>query len=153
MILKSIMSVVVLAAFVSTDGVAQQSVSPAKGQSAEQQKLDESECYTMAKGQTGFDPAKATAAAPQESVGGERARGAVRGAVGGAAVGAMAGDAGKGAAVGAGVGVVAGGVRQRRKKARNEEAAAQQQKAVAQQQQNFQQAYGVCLESRGYTVR
>jgi hypothetical protein len=43
---------------------AQQYVYPAKGQSAQQQKKDESACHTWAVQQTGFDPAKAQAAAP-----------------------------------------------------------------------------------------
>ena len=66
MISKSITSVALLAALASAPAVAQQLIYPAKGQSAEQQKKDEAECYAWAKGQTGYDPAQATqyAAAP-----------------------------------------------------------------------------------------
>lgn len=156
MISKSIMSIAVLAALVSAPAIAQQVIYPAKGQSAAQQQKDEAECYTWAKGQTGYDPAQATAyasAPPQQEIGGERVRGAARGAAGGALIGAIAGDAGKGAAIGAVGGTMVGGARQRRKRDENDQAAAQYQQAAGQQQQNFQRAYGACFEGRGYTVR
>ena len=129
-----------------------QYVYPAKGQSAAQQKKDESECYTWAVQQSGVDPAKpAAAAAPAQPApvtgSGTRAKGAATGAV---IAGATGGDAGRGAAAGA----VAGGVVQRN---RNRNAAAQQDQAAAQQQQagqaSFQKARAACLEGRGYTVK
>lgn len=156
MISKSIMSIAVLAALVGAPAIAQQVIYPAKGQSAAQQQKDEAECYTWAKGQTGYDPAQATqyaSAPPQQEIGGERVRGAARGAAGGALIGAIAGDAGKGAAIGAAGGTMVGGSRQRRKRDENDQAAAQYQQAAGQQQQNFQRAYGACFEGRGYTVR
>lgn len=156
MTLKSITSAVLFTAFVSSSAIAQQVIYPAKGQSAAQQQRDEAECYAWAKGQTGYDPAQASqyaVAPPQQSVGGERIRGAARGAAGGAAIGAIAGDAGKGAAIGAIGGTLLGGARQRDKQASNDQAAAQQQQATAQQQQYFQRAYATCFEGRGYTVR
>ena len=156
MIPRSIMSIAVLAALTSAPVIAQQVIYPAKGQSAAQQQKDEAECYTWAKGQTGYDPAQATqyaSAPPQQEIGGERVRGAARGAAGGAVIGAIAGDAGKGAAIGAVGGTMAGGARQRRKQDENNQAAAQYQQAAGQQQQNIQRAYGACFEGRGYTVR
>jgi len=165
MISKSVISVVMLVAIVSTSAQAQQIIYPAKGQSAAQQQKDDAECYAWAKGQAGYDPAQATQYAPpppppQQSTGGERTRGAVRGALGGAAIGAIAGDAGKGAAIGAVGGVMVGGAKQRNKQEANQQAnaqyqqqAAQQQQYTAQQQQNFQRAYGACFEGRGYTVK
>ena len=156
MIAKSITAVVLLAALASAPAVAQQLIYPAKGQSAEQQKKDEAECYTWAKGQTGYDPAQATqyaAPPPPPQHEGERARGAARGAAGGAVVGAIAGDAGKGAAIGAAGGTMAGGARQRRKQEDYQNTTAQQQQAAAQQQQQYQRAYAACFEGRGYTVK
>ena len=127
---------------------AQQYVYPAKGQSKEQQKKDESACYSWAVQQTGYDPAKAPAAStpPTTATGttpGAGARGAVRGAVVGEVVG---GDAGTGAAVGA---VAARG------QSRRQNAAAQQQAQAAnqQQQQQFGKARAACLEGKGYTVK
>ena len=129
-------------------GFAQLYVYPAKGQSAQQQKKDESACYSWAVQQTGFDPAKAPAAAPPPTTAtgttpGAGARGAVRGAVVGEVVG---GDAGTGAAVGA---VAARG------QSRRQNAAAQQQAQAAnsQQQQAFGKARAACLEGKGYTVK
>lgn len=154
MMSKLTVSFTIFVALVSTSAIAQLTVYPAQGQSAQQQQKDEAECYAWAKGQSGYDPAQAAQYAAQQSVGGERVGGAARGALGGAAIGAIAGDAGKGAAIGAVGGTVLGGARHRQKQASNDQAAQQQQQqAIAQQQQNFQRAYAACFEVRGYTVR
>jgi hypothetical protein len=156
MISKLTVSFTIFVALVSTSAIAQLTVYPAKGQSAQQQQKDEAECYAWARSQSGHDPAQATqypVPAAQQSVGGERLGGAARGALGGAAIGAIAGDAGKGAAIGAVGGTMLGGARQRQKQASNDQAAQQQQQAIAQQQQSFQRAYAACFEGRGYTVR
>ena len=162
---KLVMSILVVAGFLNVPVcAAQQIIYPAKGQSAQQQSKDEAECYAWAKGQTGYDPVQATQyvapPVPQQSVGGERARGAVGGAVGGAVIGGIAGDAGKGAAIGATVGVMKGEAARRKKQAANQQAVAQQQEATvrqqqaaAQQQQNFQRAYAACFEGRGYVIK
>ncbi len=127
---------------------AQQYVYPAKGQSPDQQKKDESACYSWAVQQTGFDPAKAQAAAPPPTTAtgttpGAGVRGAARGAVVGEVVG---GDARTGAAAGA---VAA------RSQSRRQNAAAQQQAQAGtqQQQEAFGRARGACLEGKGYTVK
>lgn len=155
MISKSIMSVAVIAVFVSTSALAQQIIYPAKGQSAKQQQKDEAECYAWAKGQTGYDPAQATqyvAPPPAQTkpVGGGMAKGAVVGGVIGAAGG---NDVGTAAAKGAVVGGLMRGAKNRGAEQQQQQAAAQQQQASAQQQQNFQRAYGACFEGRGYTVK
>lgn len=133
---------------------AQQYVYPAKGQSAQQQKSDESACYTWAVQQTGFDPAKpppqAAAAPPTTATGttpGAGVRGAARGAIVGEVVG---GDAGTGAAVGA---AAARGQSRRQNAAAAGQAQQQQQQASTQQQQSFAKARAACLEGRGYTVK
>ena len=141
---------------------AQQSISsslgvityPSKGQSAQQQSRDEGECYTWAKQQTGIDPV-ATASQPTKQEGpavggGERVQGAARGAVGGLAIGAIAGDAGKGAAIGAVAGTMVGGHRARKNKAAQEQQAEQAKAGTLQQ---FNKAFGVCMEGRGYSVK
>ncbi len=113
----------------------QQMVYPAKGQSAEQQQKDESECYTWAVQQSKYDPANPPQAAQAQTapVTGSGAR--VRGAAAGAAVGAIGGnDVGNAAAKGA----VVGGVAQRN---RNRGAAAQANANAQQQQQAGQQAF------------
>ena len=122
-------------------------VYPAKGQSAQQQKKDDGACYSWAKSNTGIDPAVVAQAPPPPSGpavgGGERLKGAARGAV----VGEIAGGHG---AEGAAAGVVVGGARARRNQA------AQQQQAQdhkAQALGRFYQAYGACMEGRGYTVK
>ena len=136
-------------------------VYPGKGQSKQQQEKDQFECYTWAKGQTGFDPmAPPTATAPppaKEAPVGGVGRGAARGAVGGVAVGAIAGDAGKGAAIGAASGALIGGMRRRDQVAREEQKQdqwAQEQTANYQQgRSNYNRAYSACLDGRGYTVK
>ena len=130
-------------------------VYPAKGQSAEQQKKDDAECYAWAKQTTGIDPAVVASSPPPQQTGpaaggGQRVRGAARGAAGGAAIGAIAGDAGEGAAIGAVVGTMAGG-----RQARQQQAA-QNQHAVSQQQElinTHQRAFSACMEGRGYTIK
>jgi hypothetical protein len=131
---------------------AAQVVYPAKGQSADQQKKDESACYSWATQQTGFDPAKPPpAAAPAQPApvtgSGARARGAAAGAVIG---GASGGDAGQAAVAGAAVGAS----RQRRE---NRQVAESQNQAASQQQAAGQDAFykarAACLEGRGYSVK
>ena len=95
-----------LSAALVSQAAAQQFVYPAKGQSPQQQKSDEAECYTWAVQQSGVDPAKPqpqqqAAAPPTTATGatpGSGARGAARGAVavvgGAAACGCGCGFAG-----------------------------------------------------------
>jgi hypothetical protein len=137
---------------------------PAKGQTPEQQKLDEDACYGWAEAQTGItmgsgtvntdSAAQASKEKTAEATQGAAVAGAAKGAAVGAAVGAIAGDAGKGAAIGA----VAGGVGGRRAKKGAEAQAAQagaQQATQANQQMTdtFKKAAGACMEGRGYTVK
>lgn len=152
---KAMITAAIIASVISTEALAQLVIYPAKGQSAAQQQKDEGECYTWAKGQSGFDPMLASQAAPppQQAVGGERVGGAVRGAVGGAAIGAIAGDAGKGAAIGSVTGTMVGGAKHRNKVSANQQAIAQEQQAIAAKQEGFHKAYAACFEGRGYTVR
>lgn len=130
-------------------------VYPAQGQSTEQQGQDKYQCYLWAKDQTGVDPAQPAPAAVSASS--RRRGGALRGAAVGAGVGAIGGaigdDTRKGAKIGAGVGAAAGALRQRR---RNREAQATAQRAEANQQAHlgeYDRAFSVCMEGRGYTVR
>jgi hypothetical protein len=153
---------------------------PGKGQSHDQQLIDESDCYNSAQQQTGVNAdmpapqppssadvqaaqAQAADAAPQQK--GGRARGAARGAVGGAVIGGIAGDAGTGAAVGATVGTVRGGRQQREANAAAKDQASaqggaqvqqqyQSQKAAYDQQMNtFKRAFSACMDARGYSVK
>jgi len=143
----------VAAAFASS--AAAQYVYPAKGQSPEQQKKDESACYSWAVQQTGFDPAKAPppqAAAqppttPTGTTPGAGARGAARGAVVGEIV---ADDARTGAAAGA---VAARGQSRRQNRAAAQQSQQQAQGASQEQQAAFARARAACLEGRGYTVK
>ena len=134
---------------------------PNKGQSAEQQEKDKFDCYTWAKGQTGFDPMQVpTATAPppgQQPPQSSAVRGAAGGALAGVAIGAIAGDAGKGAAIGAASGALVGGMRRRDQQQQQAQAQQQweQEQAAnyANQRNNYNRAYGACLEGRGYTVK
>jgi hypothetical protein len=127
---------------------------PKKGQSQQQFEQDQFQCHQWAKGQTGVDPTQPQqgAAAPPPQRGG-----AVRGAAGGAALGAIGGaiggDAGQGAAIGAGVGAAAGAMRQGRQNRQAAEAQAQAQAQSQAARSQYDKAYAVCLEGRGYQVR
>jgi outer membrane protein with glycine zipper len=139
-------------------------VYPAKGQSAEQQAIDERECYVWSQQQTGIDPmaagpnadsaAAASADKMDSATTGAAVGGAARGAAGGAIIGGITGDAGEGAAVGA----VAGAVSGRRAKKKAEKQAAQQGAAQAQgisaeRMATFKKGMAACLNGRAYTVQ
>ncbi|MDN3920485.1 glycine zipper family protein [Roseateles violae] len=144
----------VLPALLAGTAFAQQIVYPAKGQSADQQKSDESACYNWAVQNTGIDPSKPAAAAPPPpptTATGTQPGAGVRGAARGAVVGEIiADDAGAGAAVGA----IAARGQSRRQNAAAQQQAQQQTASVNQQQQaTFAKARAACLEGRGYTVK
>jgi hypothetical protein len=143
------------ASLLAGPALAQQFVYPAKGQSPDQQKKDESACYQWAVQQTGFDPSKPVAAPaapppPTTATGttpGAGARGAARGAV----VGEIVGDnAGAGAAAGA---VAARGQSRRQNAAQAQQQQQSAQQATSSQQAAFAKARAACLEGRGYTVK
>jgi hypothetical protein len=136
-----------------TEGQAQMFIYPEKGQSKDQQELDQFTCYKWAKEQTGIDPNQTSvAAAPPPPEKGQAVHGAARGAAVGAIGGAIGGDAGKGAAIGAAVGGGAGAMRRRRSEMHYEEQVQEASAERQKQQQQFNRAYGVCLEGKGYKV-
>jgi len=141
-------------------------VFPAKGQSGEQEQLDQLHCYDWAKNQTHLDPLApassptVVANSPPPANAPPPGHTAARGAAGGAAIGAIAGNAGAGAAIGATAGLIRGSRQQRA--AQEQQAAQQQAAADAQQQANeqaaaqrhqFNKAFGACLDGKGYTVK
>ena len=132
-------------------------VYPSKGQSQQQQKKDEYECYVWAMQQTGIDPLnlpKVEAAPAQSGPTGGAVKGAAKGAAAGAAIGAITGDAGQGAAVGAAAGAMAG-----RRQGKNAQAQANQQSTAnvaateAEIKNTFIKAFSVCIEGKGYTIK
>lgn len=132
-------------------------VFPAKDQNAATQEADETACFKWAKEQSGYDPMNPTVykgAAVDTSPDGSMVRGGARGAAGGAAIGAIAGDAGKGAAIGAVVGGVAGRrskkVGDQMEQQANNEAASSATQAAAK---DYNKAFTVCMEGKGYTVK
>ena len=161
------MPALILVPLMGADLLAQSSsgdfvIYPAKGQSAEQQKKDEFECYSWAKEQSGFDPMatyQTTSAPPeQQQTKASAGRGALGGAAAGAVIGGVAsGDAGKGAAIGAASGALFGGARRSKKgqqqQAEQDQWAQQEGEIWAQQKSNYNRAYSACLEGRGYTVK
>jgi len=131
-------------------------VFPNDNQDAATQETDEIACYKWAKSQSGIDPMNITVEAEQVETGpdGSAVRGAARGAAAGAAIGAIAGDAGKGAAIGAAAGGM-GGVRGKRtgdaqQQQKNEQSAVQQEQAMKAE---FNKAFSVCMEGKGYTIK
>lgn len=131
-------------------------VYPSKGQSADQQNTDESECYTWAVQQSGYDPINPTKVQAQQvdqGPDGSAVRGSAGGAAVGAAIGAISGDAGKGAAIGAVSGAVLG-IRRGRMAHAAEQGQANQQATQANQNlvDGFKKAYSACLQGKGYTV-
>ncbi len=132
-------------------------VFPANNQDKATQEADEMACFKWAKEQSGYDPMNPTkyvAAEVDTSLDGSAVKGAALGAAGGAAIGAIAGDTGQGAAIGA----VVGGVRGRRSKKAQEHQQRQlnEQGAAAATQaasDDYNKAFTVCMEGKGYTVK
>ncbi len=132
-------------------------VFPSKGQSQQQQKKDEFECYKWAMEQSGVDPLnlpKVEAAPAQTGPTGGAIKGAAKGAAAGAAIGAIAGDAGKGAAIGAAAGGMGGLGRGRQAQAQQNQQSQANAAATEQEIKNsFVKAFSVCIEGKGYTVK
>ena len=128
---------------------------PAKGQTSEQQNMDEGYCRQWAMEQTGFDPSQKTLPQVQmkSSVGGQTVKGAAGGALIGTGIGAIAGSAGKGAAIGAAAGGAGSGIKENKsQKQRDDEYQQYLAKRKAETEQ-YNKAQSACLEGRGYTVR
>lgn len=132
-------------------------VYPSKGQSQQQQKKDEFECYNWAVAQSGIDPLnlpKVEAPAPASGPTGGAVRGAAKGAAAGAAIGAITGDAGEGAAVGAVVGGVSGRRQGQQAQAQaNQQATASATASEQEMKDSFKKAFSVCIEGKGYTIK
>jgi hypothetical protein len=146
-------------------------VYPEEDQSAERQSRDDSECYSWAKEQTGYDPVNPSqpeVAAVDSGPDGSRARGALRGAAAGAVVDEVREDhIGGGAQVnerygnddrakeaGAVIGAARGGSRSRRARRENRDEAEQQAAAAGGAElDGFKKALGACLSGRDYSVQ
>ena len=126
-------------------------VYPAKGQSAEQQQKDESECYRWAKDKTGYDPMSAADNQVQQAQ--TKSGGAAKGALAGAATGAIIGDKSKYAKRGAAVGAVAGGANQASKNTKAQQQTQAQADQVAARRAEYNKGYAACMEGRGYSVK
>lgn len=137
---------------------------PAKGQTPDQQKADETACYGWAETQTGLTASTGTVnteaaaqAAKQQAAQqtqGAAVKGAAKGALAGVAIGAIAGDSGQGAAIGAVAGAMGGRRAKKQAEAQAAQAGAQQATQANQQAiETFKKAAGACLEGRGYTVK
>jgi hypothetical protein len=141
-------------------GSAQTYIYPSRGQSPQQEQTDRGQCYTWAVQQSGFDPANPQIPSGPPPVAGAPQGGMFRGAAGGAAIGAIGGaiggNAGEGAAIGAAAGGLFGGMRRRsweeQQQAQMDTYQERQQSMLSQGRSNFNQAFGVCMTGRGYTV-
>lgn len=135
---------------------------PAKGQTAEQQEKDQTDAYTWATQQTGWDPYQAygelakkgdVAADTADASRGSAVKGAVGGALLGLAIGAIADDAGKGAAIGATAGGLTRGMRGRQVR---QEASAGVSAGAEEYKRKFQdwdKHFVVAMEGKGYTIK
>ena len=131
-------------------------VFPTKGQSKQQQKKDEFDCYMWAMEQSGIDPLNLpkTQAQTQSGPTGGAVKGAARGAIAGVAIGAIAGDAGKGAAIGAAAGGMRGaGKGQQQQAQQNQKAQADAAAADQAKKDSYIKAFSACIEGKGYTVK
>ena len=150
---KKLLIINALLLSVSTTAFAELYVFPAKGQSNDQMEKDKYSCYGWAKNQTGFDPMnppKVVVAATNES---SALRSAAGGAAGGAIIGAIAGNAGKGAAIGGAVGGIGRGMSNRGKRNQQQDNANNQAAQISHMKNEYDRAYAVCLEGKGYSTK
>ncbi len=132
-------------------------VFPANGQSRQEQKADEFDCYVWAMERSGVDPLnlpKVEVAATPNGAAGATVGGAARGAAAGLAIGAIAGNAGRGAAIGATAGAIGGRNAGRQAQANQRNQA--QANANKEQQaiwDSFVRAFSACIAGKGYTVK
>src|SRR3954452_4166338 len=133
-------------------------ISPAQGQTPQQQASDQSACETDAAARSGWHPSQAstTTSPTKPNVGGRgagAARGAARGAVREQTTSKSEREVENPAEAGARAGAAAGGARQRQ--ARRQQSAQNQQQQAAQQQkqQAYMQQFKGCLQARGYSVQ
>lgn len=132
-------------------------VYPAQGQTQDQLEKDETDCYTWAVQQSGFDPINPTVVEAQQvnkGPDGSAVKGSAKGALTGVAIGAIAGNAGKGAAIGAVSGAVLGHHHGKVRKGMAQTGA--DMDADAQNQDmvdGFTKAFSACLEGKNYTVK
>jgi hypothetical protein len=134
---------------------------PNKGQTPQQQDMDNYQCYNWAKQNSGFDPMapiQPTAPPPPaQAPKGGAGKGAAVGALGGAAIGSLSGEAGKGAAAGAIAGGLIGGVKKKQQTkeiaAQQDQYAKQQEAAYNQKRDTYNRAFTACMEGKGYTVK
>ena len=150
---KTLLIITSLLLSISSTVFAQPYIFPAKGQSEQQMEKDKYSCYGWAKNQTGYDPMnppKVVVAATNES---SAVGGAARGAAGGAIIGAIGGNAGKGAAIGAAAGGIGRGMSNRSKRNQQQENANNQAAQISHQKSEYDRAYAVCLEGKGYSIR
>jgi hypothetical protein len=165
--MKWILIILLIPALFAGNAIAQEFiVFPAQGQSEEQMEKDKFECYSWAKGQTGFDPMQMpTVSEPpppksDRSVAGTAAKGGATGAALGGVIGGIA-DGSSGARRGLAIGALSGGALGGMRSSRQNRQAEQQRKQWEQQQVNqymqqrntYNRAYSACLEGKGYTVR
>lgn len=144
----------------SGGGANQMYIYPSQGQSPQQEQNDKAQCYNWAVEQTGFNPANPPMPSAPPPVPGTPQGGLLRGGAGGAALGAIGGaiggNAGQGAAIGAAVGGLFGAMRRRswQEQVQSQQMGymEQQQVALERGRSNFNQAFGVCMTGRGYTV-
>lgn len=142
-------------------------VFPAAGQSEEQQKKDEYECYLWAADQSGYDPVEGhkdelSQASVEADSANTKSGGAGKAALGAAARGAIIaeasdGDASKGATTGATMGLIKGKRRQHAEEDKDRAAMEEQARAEAEAKQklvsNYERARAACLEAHDYVVK
>jgi len=128
-------------------------ISPAQGQTADQQSRDTYDCETGASSRSGWHPSQGAQTTPTKPMVGGRVAGAARGAARGAVREATSDKSDRElenpSEAGARAGAAAGATRQRQARRENR----QEQAGLNQKQQNYYQQFRSCLQSRGYTVQ
>jgi hypothetical protein len=137
---------------------AQATIYPNAGQSPAQLDQDRAACESQAAAQSGYHPSQPTASpAPTRPMAGQRLVGAARGAAAGAVVKGVTDEDDREiedpTKASARAGAVVGASRQRQDRREYRRETRQQQATQSQQQAVFDQSFGACMSSKGYTVQ
>lgn len=149
--MKNTIFTIFAALAIASPAIADPVVFPAKGQSAEQQKKDEFDCYDWGKNQSGFDPMSSTDTATAQAQ--TKSGTALKGGLVGGATGAIFGNKSKHTRNAALAGATIGGVSQASKNTKSQQQADQYNANVAARRNSYDRAYAACLEGKGYTVK
>lgn len=128
-------------------------IEPQRGQSAQQQNKDAFECYTLARGQSGFDPMapRRPAVTPTRATEGDGSKTPAGETPSATATAAISGNNANSAGIATGMSGAA--VAEKASPPRLEQPSQEQTPSAQQQRTDYERAVRTCMEGRGYLFK